>query len=409
MKFEITKLCADSLRSFSFDNFGIQIKSAHAHELVAAYFGYSSRAALLSDKQCPISNLNKAEFVVLTPGAFVSERRKDLIDLPVNLPYEIIEGVYLPLYSQKLIVVKVMPTLEYLALSMANVALKSKPFYFNGLKVLREGVVIDQYPEGVRLKVLREYFSPQHLLENEKGSIAVIDIFDLKRVAGYIGFTKASHSFFEADTLEVANQKMANESTSSVNSQLEDYKRIDKSLGISFPDWLSKQKRRDSPLGDLANKRNFEDTNSPWPSFDNLDDYKNYLLTTSSPRGSMAALESAWKSYKRYLHRMLAGNSVRLIKNPKQPVADQRRIEYVNKVIPIHYSNRDVERFSPGDKAWISYDGKKAMPVTVLEADERDYTVRIERPLKHSGDVVSLRLDEVRSTPQLACKNCVTS
>ena len=47
MKLEITKACADSLRGFTQNNYGIQLKSSHAHELVAAYFGYSSRATIL--------------------------------------------------------------------------------------------------------------------------------------------------------------------------------------------------------------------------------------------------------------------------------------------------------------------------------------------------------------------------
>lgn len=45
MKLEITKACADSLRTFTENNYGIQLKSSHAHELVAAFFGNSLRAA----------------------------------------------------------------------------------------------------------------------------------------------------------------------------------------------------------------------------------------------------------------------------------------------------------------------------------------------------------------------------
>lgn len=67
MKLDITKACADSLRAFTQNNYGIQLKSSHAHELVAAYFGYSSRAALLAEKQCPIVNLTDADIIILNP------------------------------------------------------------------------------------------------------------------------------------------------------------------------------------------------------------------------------------------------------------------------------------------------------------------------------------------------------
>ena len=59
-------------------------------------------------------------------------------------------------------------------------------------------------------------------------------------------------------------------------------------------------------------------------------------------------------------------------------------------------------------KAWISWNGVKAIPVTVLEADERFYTFKIERPLKKAGNQHYVRLDEVCSTPELACINHIT-
>ena len=113
MQLEITKSCADSLRTFSQNNFGIQIKSSYAHELVAAYFGYSSRAALLADTKCPISNLKQAQFIVLTPTSQIKERRKELKGLPQNLPDDLAEGIYLPLYNEKWILHTIWPTLEY--------------------------------------------------------------------------------------------------------------------------------------------------------------------------------------------------------------------------------------------------------------------------------------------------------
>ncbi|GGG89883.1 hypothetical protein GCM10007415_25250 [Parapedobacter pyrenivorans] len=100
MKLDITKACADSLRTFTQNNYGIQLKSSHAHELVAAYFGYASRAALLADKKCPLSNLQDAEIIIMnTPTLFVEQRLKTLENLPSGLPSVDIlaEGVYSPI------------------------------------------------------------------------------------------------------------------------------------------------------------------------------------------------------------------------------------------------------------------------------------------------------------------------
>ena len=74
----ISKICADSLRTFSNEKFDIKLKAAHAHELVAAFFGYSSKNALLADKKYPINNLDQAEIIVMIPDDFIDQRRRDL-------------------------------------------------------------------------------------------------------------------------------------------------------------------------------------------------------------------------------------------------------------------------------------------------------------------------------------------
>lgn len=81
----ITKLCAQHLRILA-NNYGVQLKSAHAHELVAAFFGYKSRASLLADTFFSIDNLNQAKILVLTPTLFIDERRKLLEGLSCELP-----------------------------------------------------------------------------------------------------------------------------------------------------------------------------------------------------------------------------------------------------------------------------------------------------------------------------------
>lgn len=219
MQLEITKECADSLRSFTQNKFGIQLKSSHAHELVAAYFGYSSRAALLADTKCPISNLREAEFIVLTPTTLIKERCKDFHGLPENLPHELVEGVYSPLYQGKLIRHKVWPTFDYLALTLADENLNSKPIqslYLNPIfsgarKVQREGVKVYYNTDGVDLMVFREYVVPSLLLSGQKARRGVVDVFELKRVAGYIGYVKTLHYSTEAETLDAAIAQIEND------------------------------------------------------------------------------------------------------------------------------------------------------------------------------------------------------
>ena len=177
----------------------------------------------------------------------------------------------------------------------------------------------------------------------------------------------------------------------------------------TFLGWLKKHKNRDSPLGDLANKPGFADKSQPWPSYDSIEDYQNYLLENHPPLGAMEALNKAWKSYQAYLRKKGAPNPIKKVKRSARDIHDPRKIAFVKNVKPLHYSKRTIENFVPGDKAWVSWEGSKAIPVTVLEADDKYYTLRIERPLKKTGDEHYVRLDEVRSTPELACINHVTS
>jgi len=87
-----------------------------------------------------------------------------------------------------------------------------------------------------------------------------------------------------------------------------------------------------------------------------------------------------------------------------------RHVVSVKGVKPMHFRNRVAEQLEVGAPAWVSFDGKKALPVTVTEIDDRHYSVRMERTSRASraGNVHSLFLDEVRSTPEAACLNCVT-
>jgi hypothetical protein len=209
MQLEITKRCADSLREFSQNKFGIQLKSSHAHELVAAYMGYSSRAALLADSKCPITNLREAEILVLTPTAPIKERRRELKGLPENLTYDLVEGVYLPLYDEKWILHKIWPTLEELGKALADQYLKSKPAFYSDLAVQRQGVKLEFHNEEVAIVVFREYVSPSLTLSLMRNvTRGVVDVFNLRRVACHIGYVLANHHSVDAETLDEAIMKM---------------------------------------------------------------------------------------------------------------------------------------------------------------------------------------------------------
>jgi len=82
----LNKRCADALRVFS-ENHGVKLKASHAHEIVAAFFGYKSKAAMDADNSCSMDNLGQANIYVLTPSAFIDERRQCLEGLPSDLPH----------------------------------------------------------------------------------------------------------------------------------------------------------------------------------------------------------------------------------------------------------------------------------------------------------------------------------
>jgi len=108
MKLNISKHCANSLRTFSHKEIQFKLKSAHAHELVAAFLGYKTKVSLLAEEKYPLSGLEKVDIIVMPPDSFVDKRRSKLSGLDPELPsndilgdhiYQIIsqlcnEGVY---------------------------------------------------------------------------------------------------------------------------------------------------------------------------------------------------------------------------------------------------------------------------------------------------------------------------
>ena len=184
------------------------------------------------------------------------------------------------------------------------------------------------------------------------------------------------------------------------NSPIKNNKKDTKTM--TFTQWLRKQQKRKSPLGDLARDAI---SDSSWPNASDLETYNDHLLSMSACSNALAALKKAWKTYKNFLKR---SENPSLNKQYPQKNCKGRRVTFIKNIKPLHFSKRTVEKFSIGDEAWISWGGKKAIPVIITEVDDRYYTFKIERPLKKAGDECYLRLDEVRSTPELACINLVS-
>lgn len=127
MQHDITKLCADSLRTYLNNDHSIKLKSGHAHEIVATFFGYKSRIAMLSDKKHPPSNLDHAEFILLNPPIpFVDQRLKSLEGLSPDLPpsHILAEGVYPVITGDKDLLDKIWPTFRDLATFLAEERLR---------------------------------------------------------------------------------------------------------------------------------------------------------------------------------------------------------------------------------------------------------------------------------------------
>lgn len=75
---ELLKQMVSFLRLFSKNN-GCSLCNCHAHEIVSAFFGYGSRAALLSDGQFNFVVPDKSEY-------FIKQRIKELEPSPVDFP-----------------------------------------------------------------------------------------------------------------------------------------------------------------------------------------------------------------------------------------------------------------------------------------------------------------------------------
>lgn len=192
---DISKLCANHLRAFS-EKQGIKLKASHAHELVAAFFGYQSRAALLADKQYPLSNLYKANIIVLTPITIMAQRLKNLDGLPATLPDALTlhESIYASLVLEKSLASDFWPyhDIEKKAINLAYEHLCNSSFdnirspvmpRNLGIKILSSGIYVSlasYYPTNTSWKEYSRSSPDQNM---------IITIW-LQRVAAKIGYAK---------------------------------------------------------------------------------------------------------------------------------------------------------------------------------------------------------------------------
>ena len=190
MQHEIFKLCADSLRTFSKERYDIKLKAAHAHELVAAFFGYSSKNAMLAYSKYPISNLGQAEIIVMTPDVFVDQRRKKLQGLSSELPdnYTLGEAVYASLFSDEWWASPYPPFRSFEKLAkylVENDDAFQEVFKFYRDVPMHHIVDVKIAENGVLLTVLHSHrASTGEMLDDGKTTI------NLPRVSGHIGYGK---------------------------------------------------------------------------------------------------------------------------------------------------------------------------------------------------------------------------
>lgn len=187
MQHDITKLCADSLRSFLDTNYSIKLKSGHAHEIVAAFFGYKSRISMLADIKYPIGDMARAEFIVLRPDTpFVDQRLKGLEGLPPDLPPSqvLAEGVYSVITGDKELLGKIQPGFHDLALILAEENLRSEVWRLDfGTMDWDKDVTIQESEGGVSMKVSLNYPTDT----GEKHRYRKYDI-RLPRIAANLGY-----------------------------------------------------------------------------------------------------------------------------------------------------------------------------------------------------------------------------
>lgn len=188
MQRDIFKLCADSLRTFTKKNYDIKLKAAHAHELVATYFGYKSKNTMLADKKYPLSNLGQAEIIVMIPDDVIDQRRNNLQGLSSELPdsYALGEAVYAPLFSDEWWTSQYPPFRGFDKLAkilVENSDAYQHTFQFYHDIPMQHVVVVKRSDNDVILSVLHSYQA-----SNKERLVGGKTTIKLPRVAGRIGY-----------------------------------------------------------------------------------------------------------------------------------------------------------------------------------------------------------------------------
>lgn len=200
---DITKICADSLRAFLNEKYGIKLGSSHAHEMVAAFFGYQSRAAMRADTKYPPSNLHQAQIIVMAPDVFIDGRRKDLQGLSSGLPdsYPLGEGVYSALFSEQFWSSPYPPfrSFEKMATYIADEDIKKRGPEGAYRNHASEDIKIERTDDIVKITVFRFYRVPEMDGIQEA---TITTTITLRRLAGHIGYSRA-HVSVELEPLGI--------------------------------------------------------------------------------------------------------------------------------------------------------------------------------------------------------------
>ncbi|MEQ8305142.1 MAG: hypothetical protein RIA09_01160 [Hoeflea sp.] len=188
------------------------LRVAHAHEIVAAFFGYKSNIALRSDDTYPIDNIEKAK-VMVPDVAGIKARLTKLHDLPEAMPsvfeiadmlstflvddgwfngavwlYETIEGYIIDVY----LVDKDYEILNDLSGVMAETNAYFDEAYFEEVEVTRTG-------DGMIIKAVGQYYGSNDPDRGFAGdTIDMAATITLDRVAG--------HTCFDQDHFSVVGE-----------------------------------------------------------------------------------------------------------------------------------------------------------------------------------------------------------
>ena len=211
----IAKLCANHLRAIS-NNHGVKLKSGHAHELVASFFGYKSKASMLSDTLSSIENIGQAQIFVLIPSSFIDERRKCLEDLPSDLPdtYTLGEEMFTFLAAQKKLLGNSFPSWVHLAEALTNEYLQK-----NGNLILPKNLgpsenarnifnkplhefnpKIETTDNRIKLTISNRYYGPSHVHFQPIDAVLTIELL---RIAGHFGYAKPKISLIDISSQPV--------------------------------------------------------------------------------------------------------------------------------------------------------------------------------------------------------------